>query len=244
MVHLSIMTYIGYLFISLILLLYFHPCVLLCTFGWMVVPLPALFYGEDSGAECTGCWMRVHARMTHQPQVWAALHNNCHWSKLKKEHKQQFWKRCLSRNQKDVGMGGWSFEIWLMKFIYREWTYYWLTKCMNKNHSIKIIFVNGYISHNHPNISSSGKAGTTLFADTYVGMVVWNVVIYVVVHVQALCHPVILHSLHACMWTLLASSFIHPSLCIVHLFDFWKKFFKILILAMQLQGIFSMCMNK
>ena len=51
-------------------------------------------------------------------------------------------------------------------------------------------------------------------------MVVWNIAIYSVVLVYALCQPVILPFL--VMWTLFASSFIHPSL---HLFDFCKKSF-------------------
>ena len=34
-------------------------------------------------------------------------------------------KKCRNR--------GWSY--WLTKFTYREWKYYWLTKCINKNHN-------------------------------------------------------------------------------------------------------------
>ena len=60
----------------------------------------------------------------------------------------RIYEKISCRNQKNVGMGGWSY--WQTKFTYKEWKYYWLTKCINKNHS-----VNGYVSHNHPYISSS-----------------------------------------------------------------------------------------
>ena len=53
------------------------------------------------------------------------------------------------------------------------------------------------------------------FHTTILSSSMWNVAIYGVVLVRALGHTVI-----PCMWTLLASSFIHSSL---HLFDFWWK---------------------
>ena len=37
-------------------------------------------------------------------------------------------KKISYRNQKDVGMDGWSY--WQTKFTYKEWKYYWLTKCI------------------------------------------------------------------------------------------------------------------
>ena len=62
---------------------------------------------------------------------------------------KNFIKIFFSKNQTDLGMDGWSY--FLTKFTYKEWQYYWLTKCMNKNHDI-----NGYALHNQPYIARDG----------------------------------------------------------------------------------------
>ena len=91
----------------------------------------------------------------------------------------------------------------------------WCVYIQNSHQEMIVLLadkVHKQVSHNHLLTSSSGMANITA---TYVRMVVWNVTIYIVVFVRALCWPVITHSL---MWTLLTSSSIHSS------FDFWKYF--------------------
>ena len=52
--------------------------------------------------------------------------------------------------------GGWSYIYRLTKFTYKEWKfmYYWLTKCINKNHNVWL-----YMFHtcNHAFLHSSSK---------------------------------------------------------------------------------------
>ena len=42
-------------------------------------------------------------------------------------------------------------------FTYKEWNYYWLTKCINKNHNVDAIHFT------QPSLSSSGMADVMLF---------------------------------------------------------------------------------
>ena len=81
-------------------------------------------------------------------------------------------------------------------------------------------FIQAFVSHNHPYISSSGMADDTLFY-CYLcrdGCVKCS-------HLRCgscLCTLSASNTSIPCMWTLFASSFIHPSL---HLLDFCKKSF-------------------
>ena len=67
-------------------------------------------------------------------------------------------KRCRDR--------GWSY--WLTKFTYKEWKYYWLTKCINKNHNVWL-----YISHMQPSLGIVAVAWQMphYFTATYVACV-------------------------------------------------------------------------
>ena len=102
--------------------------------------------------------------------------------------------------------------------MYKKWKYYWLTKCINKNHN-----VNGHVSHNHLYIHVSRSKITWLqpcYSYLYRDGCVKHMAINAVVLVYVLCQPVTLSFLVCELF--LASSFIPPSL---HLFDFYKKSF-------------------
>ena len=111
--------------------------------------------------------------------------------------------------------------------MYKEWKYYWLTKCINKNHN-----VNGHVSHNHLYIHVSRSKITWLqpcccYLHVSRDGCVKHMAINTVVLVYALCRPVTLPFLVCELF--LASSFIPPSL---HLFDFCKKSFQNFLLML------------
>ena len=64
-----------------------------------------------------------------------------------------YWKKSTNKNllkdflqkSKRCRDGRWSY--WLTKFTYKEWRYYWLTKCINKNHNVWL-----YVSHMQPSL--------------------------------------------------------------------------------------------
>ena len=97
--------------------------------------------------------------------------------------------------------------------------FYWLTKCVNKNHN-----VNGYLSHNHP---CKVTADTVLFPATCIG---WLCGTCPFTSCSSLCQPVI-QSFFVCELKLV-SSFIHPSL---HLLIFLRKFIFIILFTLFCQ---------